>query len=135
MIVQDDLRGDALRLEIAIALLPLVGRVQHVDGNDRVLGNRGNRLTRQEDRRLVIDDAARGWEALSPLRQREHGVDLRVALYAYACDYVGAVEAGRSRSGRGGRAHVRERDGSAVAQTHRRAPRGEHVERCDTSGW
>ncbi|MFF5121796.1 hypothetical protein [Dactylosporangium aurantiacum] len=91
--MQDDLRGDALRLEIAIALLPLVGRVQQVDGNDRVLGNRGNRLTDQEDRRLVIDDAARGWEALGATQQRSYGADLRAALYAYTCDYVEAVEA------------------------------------------
>ncbi|MEV0136903.1 hypothetical protein AB0H83_51850 [Dactylosporangium sp. NPDC050688] len=94
MIVQDDLRGDALRLEIAIALLPLVGRVQQVDDNARVLGTRGNRLTDQEDRRLVIDDAARGWEALDPTQQRSYGADLRSALYAYTCDYVEAVEAG-----------------------------------------
>ncbi|MET7425416.1 hypothetical protein [Dactylosporangium sp. NPDC005555] len=92
MILQDDLRGDALRLEIAIALLPLVGRVQQLQDN-RVVGNRGNRLTDQDDRRLVIDHAARSWEALDPARQAEYGADLRSALYTYTCDYVDNVEA------------------------------------------
>ncbi|MEV0568015.1 hypothetical protein [Dactylosporangium sp. NPDC050588] len=93
MIVQDDLRGDALRLEIAIALLPLVGRVAHVD-DDRTVGVQGNRLTDQDDRRLVIDDAARRWEALNSGQQRWYGDSLRGALYEYTCEYVAAVEAG-----------------------------------------
>jgi hypothetical protein len=93
MIVQDDLRGDALRLEIAIALLPLVGRVVQLQ-NDEAVGHQGNRLTDQDDRRLVIDDAARGWEALNPAQQRGYGADVRAALYAYTCEYVEAIEAG-----------------------------------------
>ncbi|MEV0128984.1 hypothetical protein AB0H83_11065 [Dactylosporangium sp. NPDC050688] len=93
MIVQDDLRGDALRLEIAIALLPLVGRVVQLR-DDQAVGHRGNRLTDQDDRRLVIDDAARGWEALDAAQQRGYGSNLRAALCAYTCDYVEAVEAG-----------------------------------------
>ncbi|MEU0559398.1 hypothetical protein [Dactylosporangium sp. NPDC006015] len=93
MIVQDDLRDDALRLEIAIALLPLVGRVTRLD-DDIAVGLRGNRLTDQDDRRLVIDDAARRWESLDSSQQRWYGDSARTALYEYACEYVETVEAG-----------------------------------------
>ncbi|MDG6109645.1 hypothetical protein Daura_48710 [Dactylosporangium aurantiacum] len=93
MIVQDDLRGDALRLEIAIALLPLVGRVVQLQ-DDQPVRHRGNRLTDQDDRRLVIDDAARRWELLDSGQQRWYGDNLRTALYEYTCEYVETVEAG-----------------------------------------
>ncbi|MET7426700.1 hypothetical protein [Dactylosporangium sp. NPDC005555] len=93
MIVQDDLRGDALRLEITIALLPLVGRVVHLQ-DELPVGLRGNRLTDQEGRRLVIDDATRTWEALDSGQQRCYGDTLRTALSEYTCEYVEKVEAG-----------------------------------------
>ncbi len=84
--------GAELLYEIAVTLLPLIGRCVELSAGELV-ARHGNRLDGSDDRRLVIADIARRWERLDYADRASFGRDWRAAIAAFTVDYVDAVEA------------------------------------------
>ncbi len=84
--------GAELLYEIAVTLLPLIGRCVELSAGELV-ARHGNRLDGTDDRRLVIADIARRWEQLGYVDRASFGRDWRAAVAAFTVDYVDAVEA------------------------------------------
>jgi hypothetical protein len=91
MAVQDEV-DTALQLEVAIALLPLIGRCAELSGG-RLLRTRGNRLEAVEDRWALVREVARCWASLKPGDRRRYGKDRRRAIAEFTADYVDEIEA------------------------------------------
>lgn len=81
-----------LLFEIAVTLLPLIGRCVEVADGDPV-AQHGNRLDSAEDRRLVIADVARRWGRLDAAARARFGPGWKAAIAAFTVDYVDMVEA------------------------------------------
>ncbi|GAA1505539.1 hypothetical protein GCM10009827_018940 [Dactylosporangium maewongense] len=90
--------GAELLYEIAVTLLPLIGRCVELSAGELV-SRHGNRLDDPEDRRLVIADIARRWERLGYADRASFGRDWRAAVAAFTVDYVDTVELDAPASG------------------------------------
>ncbi|MER7275855.1 hypothetical protein ABT369_15485 [Dactylosporangium sp. NPDC000244] len=91
MDVQEQLEDVELQLEVALALLPLIGRCVRVDG-DREVHQRGNRLDDAEDRRALVHEVARRWSGLLPGQRRRYPRERAAAIAKFAADYVDVIE-------------------------------------------
>ncbi|WP_327007944.1 hypothetical protein OHA72_12105 [Dactylosporangium sp. NBC_01737] len=87
-----DADGAELLYEIAVTLLPLIGRCVELSAGEMV-ARHGNRLDSPDDRRLIIADIARRWERLGYVDRGSFGRDWRAAVAAFTVDYVDAIEA------------------------------------------
>jgi hypothetical protein len=81
-----------LLYEVAVRLLPLIGRCVEVAGDEPV-SQHGNRLDSVEDRRLVIADVARRWSRLDDATRISLGPTWQAAVAAFTVAYVDEVEA------------------------------------------
>jgi hypothetical protein len=81
-----------LMFEIAVTLLPLIGRCVEVTGGEPARQH-GNRLDSTEDRRLVIEDIAQRWNGLDDAARASRGPDWKAAVAAFTVEYVDMVEA------------------------------------------
>ncbi|WP_433055541.1 hypothetical protein [Dactylosporangium sp. CS-033363] len=91
MDVQEERDDTELQLEVALALLPLIGRCVRVDG-DHAVDQRGNRLDDAEDRRVLVREVTRRWRHLRPSQLRRYPEDRATAIARFAADYVDVVE-------------------------------------------
>ncbi|MEV4135489.1 hypothetical protein AB0J72_25340 [Dactylosporangium sp. NPDC049742] len=80
-----------LLFEIAVTLLPLIGRCVELVGGEPVTQH-GNRLGTAEDRRIVIADIARQWNELDAGTRARFAPDWQAAVAAFTVDYVDMVE-------------------------------------------
>ena len=80
-----------LQLEVALALLPLIGRCVRVEGGTAV-HLRGNRLDETRDRRVLVREVARRWGTLKPQQRRRYPEDRALAIVEFAAEYVDDVE-------------------------------------------
>lgn len=81
-----------LWFEVAVTLLPLIGRCVEVVGG-MPSRQHGNRLGSDGDRRLVIADVAERWGRLDDESRAGLGSDWRAAVAVFTVDYVDMVEA------------------------------------------
>ncbi|MFI5913929.1 hypothetical protein [Dactylosporangium sp. NPDC051541] len=87
-------RNDAeLQLEVALALLPLIGRsvTVIVDGVDH-LRQQGPRIEEPADRRALVQEVARCWSALRPSERKRYSWDWATGVAKFTVDYVEQVE-------------------------------------------
>ncbi|GGM50460.1 hypothetical protein ACFFX1_34960 [Dactylosporangium sucinum] len=87
-----------LQLEVALALLPLLGRCAEMNGGREVL-RRGSRLDDAQDRRALVREVARQWLALGPRDRARYAGDRPAALVEFAGDYVDEVESNEPDEG------------------------------------
>jgi hypothetical protein len=91
MDVQEQHEDAALQLEVALALLPLIGRCLAMEGDREVL-HQGNRLDGTPERRVLVREVARRWCALEPDQRRRYPQDRAQAIVEFVGDYVEEVE-------------------------------------------
>jgi len=97
MAVQEVEDDAALQLEVALALLPLIGRCAELNGGGSVR-QRGPRLE-AEDRRTLVREVARCWRGLKPDDRRLSGRERPAAIAEFAANYVDDVEASEPDKG------------------------------------
>ncbi|WP_344616673.1 hypothetical protein [Dactylosporangium salmoneum] len=88
---QDEHEDAELQLEVALALLPLIGRCVQLE-HGRAVRLQGNRLDDTQDRRALVREVARRWRALKPNQRRRYPGDPGLAIVAFAAEYVEDVE-------------------------------------------
>ncbi|WP_433213213.1 hypothetical protein ACQP00_01575 [Dactylosporangium sp. CS-047395] len=76
----------ALQLEVALVLLPLIGRCSEI--RDGLEVSRANRLQDAEDRRLLVREVTRRWLE----QERTPGEGRTANITAFVNDYVEEVE-------------------------------------------
>ncbi|WP_426510462.1 hypothetical protein ACPPVO_07120 [Dactylosporangium sp. McL0621] len=91
MDVQEQREDAELQLEVALALLPLIGRCVQIEG-DRDVHQQGNRLDGVDDRRVLVQEVTRRWCGLQPGQRRRYLGDRATAIAKFAADYVDVVE-------------------------------------------
>jgi hypothetical protein len=91
MTVQEHHEDVELQLEVALALLPLIGRSLEMEG-DQEVHHQGNRLDGTPERRVLVREVARRWRALDPEQRRRYPQDRAEAIVEFAGDYVEEVE-------------------------------------------
>ncbi|MFI5906218.1 hypothetical protein [Dactylosporangium sp. NPDC051541] len=85
-------RVDAeVQLEVALVLLPMIGRCVTVKG-DLLVHQAGNRLDDADDRRAVVRDVARRWIALRPSERQQYSWDRATAIKKFVEAYVDEIE-------------------------------------------
>ncbi|MEV8513459.1 hypothetical protein [Dactylosporangium sp. NPDC051484] len=91
MAVQDEREDTELQLEVALALLPLIGRCVRLE-DGRAVRHQGNRLDDAQDRRALVREVARRWSTLKPNQRRRYPGDRGLAIVEFTAEYVDDVE-------------------------------------------
>ncbi|GAA2587713.1 hypothetical protein GCM10010399_17140 [Dactylosporangium fulvum] len=81
-----------LQLEVALTLLPLIGRCAELNGG-REVALRANRLDDPHDRRVLVREVARCWRELQPKQRSRYAQDRAAAIAEFTTDYVDEIEA------------------------------------------